>query len=251
MPSAEVEIVVENTCPGSLNAADDDVCLLAESAPNDKKKDTRVEMSMREAEKLITYLNDASDLLSTRVDELHYMEMQNKSPTLQNRRCTRLKSIFSRIVSKFTGSKGISATVILQLVCLIMLTLVDTLPKNDDDKQMALQYGSIAMLLLQTINLVVVILISVQLLSQIQKREVTRILLAQSYIATVLLFSGIYTASYRMAPKSWKFVSDPRENSSPVMIVNLYTRFLFYSVSTATLCGKLLFCFVGCKPINL
>ena len=36
-------------------------------------RDTRVEMSIREAEKLITYLNDASDLLSTRVDELKYM----------------------------------------------------------------------------------------------------------------------------------------------------------------------------------
>ena len=38
MSSAEIEIVVENTCPGSLNAADDDVCLLEDSAKEDTKK---------------------------------------------------------------------------------------------------------------------------------------------------------------------------------------------------------------------
>ncbi|XP_045161548.2 uncharacterized protein LOC123526457 [Mercenaria mercenaria] len=241
MPSEENHIFEENTCPGSVNAADDDVCLLGSSVhmpkPDVEKKETRVEMSLIEAARLITYLNDASDLLSRHVDELQYIEMQKETPMFQRCHCTNMKTAMSKMISKFTGAKGISATVILQLVCIIMLALVDCLPKNDDDKQLALKYGSIAMLFLQTLNLIVVILISVQLLSQIQKREVTRILLAQSYIATVLLFSGIYTASYRMDPRSWKFVSDAEENLSPVMIVTLYTRFLFFSVSTATLCG--------------
>lgn len=225
--------------PANVNVADDDVCLLDSTTENTKatpEKETKIQMTITDAERLITYLNDAADNLSLHLDELKYME-KRRFPILQDSRCVKLKGVCSRFIGKFTGAKGISATVLLQLICLIMLTLVDSLPKDDEDKRKALEFGSVAMLIIQTLNLLIVILISVQLLSQIQKREVTRILLAQSYIATVLLFSGIYTAAYRMYPKSWKFVSDPEINTSPVLIVKIYTKFLFFSVSTATLCG--------------
>ncbi|WAR13815.1 hypothetical protein MAR_003920 [Mya arenaria] len=45
------------------------------------------------------------------------------------------------------------------------------------------------------------------------------------------------SATVLLQPSSWKFVADPQVLEDPVQIVVLYTRFLFFSVSTATLCG--------------
>lgn len=224
---------------GSRKSDDADAGLLEiTSGEEPTEKNRTLVIPMQQAEKLITYLNDASDLLTERLDELMYMEKHEKKPSFTETHCVHVKSIVVKFASKFTGAKGISATVILQLLCLIILTLVDTLPKGEDSKNQAEEFGSIAMLSLQIINLIIMIFVSVQLFNQIQKREVNRILLVQSYIATLLLFAGIYTASFRTDAKSWKFISEPDDDgTSPTMIVTLYMRFLFFSVSTATLCG--------------
>ncbi|KAL4221098.1 hypothetical protein ACF0H5_019359 [Mactra antiquata] len=195
-------------------------------------------MTLKQAERLITYLNDASDLISQHLDEMQFKEIRKLEMTFEDNKCSRMKTVLFGCIKKFTGAKGITATIILQLVCLIMLTLVDALPGQlPEDKKRTLEFGLIVMLALQTLNLIIVILTTVQLVDQIQKREVSRMLLIQSYIATVLLFSGIYTATYRMSTKSWKFVEEDDINDDPVQIVSIYTRFLFFSVSTATLCG--------------
>lgn len=236
-----IDIINNNRSDTPAILDDEDSRLLESSAEEGwapKQKEKMVPIPMQQAEKLVTYLNDAADLLTERLDELVYMEKHGKLPTFTDTHCVHFKRIAMKFISKFTGAKGISATVILQLLCLVMLTLVDTLPKGEDAKQKTAEFGSIAMLVLQTINLVIMIFVSVQLFNQIQKREVNRILLVQSYIATVLLFAGIYTASYRINGKAWKFISEPEDDdTNPTLVVSIYLRFFFFSISTATLCG--------------
>ena len=38
-------------------------------------------------------------------------------------------------------------------------------------------------------------------------------------------------------PKSWKFIQEQLE-LDPILVIELYSKFLFFSVSTATLCGQ-------------
>ncbi|XP_052821094.1 uncharacterized protein LOC128246738 isoform X2 [Mya arenaria] len=200
-------------------------------------RDRKVVLDLEDTTRLYHYMDEAAEFLLYQLDQENSRERRMSLFTDRPPRCAKVKAALSKVMIALTGAKGISATVLLQLVCLIMLTLVDALPDEHSSKRRALQVSSYVMLGIQTINLVIVVLISVQIAQQIQHRKVSRILLLQSYIAAVLLFSGIYTATYRLQPSSWKFVADPQVLEDPVQIVVLYTRFLFFSVSTATLCG--------------
>ncbi|XP_069117505.1 uncharacterized protein [Argopecten irradians] len=77
---------------------------------------------------------------------------------------------------------------------------------------------------------------SVKLARQLVGRKVNGILLVQSYFAAILLFAGLYTVTSRLQPKSWKDIRESVEED-PGLIIALYTKFLYFSVSTATLCG--------------
>eukprot|EP00105_Crassostrea_gigas_P014060 XP_011430604.1 PREDICTED: uncharacterized protein LOC105330542 [Crassostrea gigas] len=92
------------------------------------------------------------------------------------------------------------------------------------------------MILLQVLNLVVLLISSVKLVKQLFLKEVSGLLLAQSYVAAILVFSGIYTLTKRLQPDSWKFVREETWKD-PALIVEMYCQFLYFSVSTATLCG--------------
>nr|KAG5700175.1 hypothetical protein BaRGS_011018 [Batillaria attramentaria] len=122
-----------------------------------------------------------------------------------------------------------------QALNLVVVSIIDIYPKNDD--QSVVTGTGITMILLQMANLFFIVLVSVRLVRQLYKHKVSILLLAQSYMSTLLLFAGIYTLTYRMAPKSWKFIQEDLEEN-PVLVIVLYSKFLFFSVSTATLCGS-------------
>lgn len=199
------------------------------------RQDT-VKLSYHEVERLIASLDEITESLTQHLANLENEENRNSGWTRRPKRCQRLRACFRRSVYKLTGAKGISFTIILQLVCLVLLTLVDNLPRTDSGKKLAAQMGSVGMMILQISNLVIVILISAQLAKQLKRRKVSGILLMQSYVATLLLFAGLYTATFRFNPKSWKFIEEDM-SANPALIVEIYCRFLFFSVSTATLCG--------------
>ncbi|XP_076472603.1 uncharacterized protein LOC143302004 [Babylonia areolata] len=92
------------------------------------------------------------------------------------------------------------------------------------------------MIILQLINLFFIVMVSARLVKQLKKHRVSTVSLAQSYVSTLLLFAGLYTLTYRLQPRSWKFIEEELE-TDPILVIVLYSKFLFFSVSTATLCG--------------
>jgi len=59
--------------------------------------------------------------------------------------------------------------------------------------------------------------------------------MAQTYLATVITFAGLYFIIYRFQPDSWEFGSvDKMEDN---IALTQYIRMLYLSVSAATLCG--------------
>ncbi|XP_067659468.1 uncharacterized protein [Haliotis asinina] len=102
---------------------------------------------------------------------------------------------------------------------------------------MVLIVSASSMILLQVLNLIALVYTSVLLAKLLLRHRVTAFVLAQSYISSLFLFAGLYTLTYRLQPDSWKFIQEDLV-SDPVFVVVLYAKFLFFSVSTATLCGS-------------
>ncbi|EEC00627.1 hypothetical protein IscW_ISCW001505 [Ixodes scapularis] len=66
-------------------------------------------------------------------------------------------------------------------------------------------------------------------------RAASGFLMAQTYLSTVLLFSGFYLIIYRLDPSSWELsVSDPITKGGAF---TQHVRMFYLSVSSATLCG--------------
>lgn len=92
------------------------------------------------------------------------------------------------------------------------------------------------MVALQVVNILHVGLASWTLTHQLIKfRAVSGFLMAQTYLSTVLLFSGFYLVIYRLNPSGWELSrTDPMINGGAF---TQYVRMLYLSVSSATLCG--------------
>ncbi|KAM7312410.1 uncharacterized protein ISCGN_009315 [Ixodes scapularis] len=92
------------------------------------------------------------------------------------------------------------------------------------------------MVFLQLVNILHVGLASWTLTHQMLKfRAASGFLMAQTYLSTVLLFSGFYLIIYRLDPSSWELsVSDPITKGGAF---TQHVRMFYLSVSSATLCG--------------
>ncbi|XP_012941509.1 uncharacterized protein LOC101860759, partial [Aplysia californica] len=131
-------------------------------------------------------------------------------------------------------------TLCLQVFNLLVLTVIDAWPRHDTGEHQFMVASSTTMIIMQVLNLILIILASGRLVKQIYRHSVNNFFLAQAYLATLLLFAGIYTTTYRMDvshTRSWKFVNEDL-NEDPAQVFVLYAKFLFYSISTATLCGS-------------
>lgn len=225
-----------NTETGNDVNHDDDDLLLENDNNGRPHLDGQVMLTGEETQRLVECLTRMTDLLTQNID-ITRLARPVRRPRQATTIWSRVQDFFWHSIRRFTGGLGIASTILLQLVCLVMLSLVDCLPRTAETKATALRAGSICMIVIQSINLLVIILVSVQVFHQVHSRRMSRMLLLQSFVATILLFAGIYTATYRLNRSSWKFV-DRSTDPSPVQIVTVdYIEFLFFSVSTATLCG--------------
>lgn len=137
-------------------------------------------------------------------------------------------------IPKFITKNICIFSLILQTLNLIILTLIDIFPGQNKNRTIIL--SAVIMISLQLSHLVLVILTSVELARKLLSHSGNGFLLCQSYISTILLFSGIYTVTFRLNPKGWKFVDE--NINDPVQVVELWSKFLFLSVSSGTLCGS-------------
>ncbi|XP_048754539.1 uncharacterized protein LOC125665757 [Ostrea edulis] len=196
-----------------------------------------VQLSHYEALKLAHQLEATSALLRAYLGDFELSHTQSETSTSERSQsgcidC--LKRKCERVLDKVTGLKIIIFTVVLQGFNLLIQTLIDIWPEKDD--YIELVVSCLTMILMQVLNLILLLISSVKLVKQLFLKEVSAVLLAQSYMAAILVFAGIYTLTKRLAPDSWK---DVREDvhKDPALIIEMYCQFLYFSVSTATLCG--------------
>ncbi|XP_013388784.1 uncharacterized protein LOC106157612 isoform X2 [Lingula anatina] len=127
-------------------------------------------------------------------------------------------------------------TFILQLFNIVALTVLDAIPKSDQSRIETIVVSAIIMITLHLVNLVIVIMSTIKLSRQVYWHNVSKTFFLQNYLATVLLFSGIYSMTYRIDNNGWASVS-LNLNDEPKMGFLLYFEMMTLSISTATLCG--------------
>ncbi|CAH1240304.1 Hypp5971 [Branchiostoma lanceolatum] len=125
-------------------------------------------------------------------------------------------------------------TLLWQSLYVGILSLIDLAhPAENNDIFIA---GIVVMITFQLVNLVLVVYTSVKLTQQLYEHKASASFLGQSYLSTVLLFAGLYTCIYRLEPKSWRDVHDD-DALTPELVVVLFIKMFFFSMSTGTLCG--------------
>ncbi|XP_048241380.1 uncharacterized protein LOC124149593 isoform X1 [Haliotis rufescens] len=196
-----------------------------------------VHLSCEQAHELISVLESTREIILNYIDNVEESQphIARTSQGCNGSHCPPcLRTLKQKVFPKI--SKNITVvTIVLQALNLVILTLIDFWPKKDD--QTVLIASATSMILLQVLNLIALVYTSVFLAKLLTRRRVTAFVLAQNYISSLFLFAGLYTLTYRLQPSSWKFIQEDL-NSDPVLVAVLYAKFLFFSVSTATLCGS-------------
>ncbi|XP_067946345.1 uncharacterized protein [Watersipora subatra] len=97
----------------------------------------------------------------------------------------------------------------------------------------------VVMLTICSINLCLVIYISVQLTKTMIHSRASAIMLAQAYLSTVTMFAGLYVITYRIDSKGWTLHGFNKEKDDELIIISyLFLKMLYHSISTSTLCGS-------------
>ena len=95
----------------------------------------------------------------------------------------------------------------------------------------AFDLGVGIMVLMQVLQLVFIIIISVKLSKQVLHQTVTNWFLVQTYLATILLFAGLYTVIERAVPLSFRGVFDVNDSLTHEIVT---IRFVYLSVQVMT-----------------
>ncbi|OWF41238.1 uncharacterized protein LOC110462753 [Mizuhopecten yessoensis] len=195
-----------------------------------------VQLSYYQTVKLLENLEESSETLKQYLEDLNESSQENDrdTTTINSSMRQRFCQKCLRALQQITGTKTIIFTLLLQGINLLIQTIIDIWSKKDDDN--AIVVSCVTMIVLQLVNLILIMFSSVKLAQQLVGRKVNGILMVQSYFASILLFAGLYTVTSRLKPGSWKDIRESVEES-PGLIIALYTKFLYFSVSTATLCG--------------
>lgn len=122
-----------------------------------------------------------------------------------------------------------------------LLSLLDaTISVSDVDRptnNSGFVAGTVIIIILQSIQLMVVVAVSVKLTKQMLHHTASSLFLVQSYCSTILLYSAIYTLIYRLDSNS--FINSytqgsPRDSS---YVSQIFVRMLYFSISTFTSTG--------------
>lgn len=197
-----------------------------------------VKLSKYATLKLIQNLEETSDILRAYLTEvendLEKSETAEKTGVTNSGCKQYVCQKCSSLLQHITGTKTIIFTIVLQGVNLLIQTIIDFLPHKDTYD--VLVASGATMILFQLINLVLIIFTSAKLARQMLDQQISGLLLIQSYIATLLLFAGLYTVTKRLKPSSWKYLQE--DVKDPTYLAVIYCKFLYLSVSTGTLCGS-------------
>ncbi|KAG1660924.1 Protein henna [Nymphon striatum] len=121
---------------------------------------------------------------------------------------------------------------------LTYLTISDSYLKMEGQKLQgeAKLIDTAVMAITQFLSLLLVISSTVYLSKSMMKNQLSGIQLAQNYLSTILVFSGIYLMIFRNKPSSIDIQGKEDDFSVSLAIIQ-YIKMLYLSVSSATLCG--------------
>ncbi|XP_042905942.2 uncharacterized protein [Parasteatoda tepidariorum] len=169
---------------------------------------------------LITHLEDTAALLR------EYLIMPQPKPEEQ--------SFIKNEQTFFLLKYQIALVCFTQLVSILILTLFDSLEEDVRDTSyfaLTIACGSV----LQLLNMVLVSFATAVLSKQMMRYKVEGTLMAQTYLATVVTFAGLYFIIYRIDPNNWEFGTANKIEDN--VAFGQYIKMLYLSVSAATLCG--------------
>lgn len=96
--------------------------------------------------------------------------------------------------------------------------------------------GAIIIILLQLAQLVLIVMTSVKLTKQMLHHTASSSFIVQSYLSTILLYSGIYTLLLRLDATGWSSVYDGSSLGS-TYVAETFVRMLYFSIATMTSTG--------------
>ena len=117
--------------------------------------------------------------------------------------------------------------------CLVVVLYRLAFDKAFSSTGVKFDLGVIIMVLMQIVQLVFIVIISVKLSKQVLHHTVTNWFLVQTYLATILLFTGLYTVIERAAAGSFAGLLKNGELNHDVITI----RFLYFSTQTMTTVG--------------
>eukprot|EP00042_Codosiga_hollandica_P038555 m.314757 g.314757 ORF g.314757 m.314757 type:complete len:301 (+) comp55422_c1_seq8:398-1300(+) len=124
-------------------------------------------------------------------------------------------------------------TFVWQALTLLVLWVIDNSTSSDSNAGVIAAIVSLAVF--EFVHVVVIVSVSVKLSKQLVHRTAKDSVLAQSYLSTLILFAGIYTLSYRIAPQHWVGVDDVLSSSSYAL--DVFAKFFYFSTVTMTCTG--------------
>lgn len=129
----------------------------------------------------------------------------------------------------------LATTFLWQVVCIALLSIIEVIHKAfGKELSDSLILSTVILAIFQAILIFVVICMSIKITKQYLHMTLTPWFLAQAYLSSILVFTGFYTLYIRLSQKSFKHVDEPHHDAFAFQV---YSQMLFFSVSTATLCG--------------
>jgi len=215
----------------------------------EESKDTRLNMEYQglNGKNLLPILineNDSHPDRSYLAEILDKIAAELRQPSFSNTdSCNGIKADMSkpkrkRKIPKLVSENIFIITFVWQFLCVLALEAIDALMKHKTKKREKPWFilAVIIMVISQASNLILCLSVTLKLFKQYKHKTAGMRFLLHSFIATIFLFAGMYTLTAWILPDA--FVGGIMEHhDSKVRALYLYSKLIFVSISTGTLCG--------------
>lgn len=204
---------------GHILVVEEDSRGLHQSLTQTKHQEPSISLSHEEVVNLITTLESTADSLR-QLAEIHNVSTRRRRHRVPRCLTTNLFAI----------------TLAWQLLNLIAMSVLQAFSISTSNKEEKTPFviSLVVLVIFQLTNLVVVIITTVKLTKQVMHQTVTKSFLGQSYLSTTLLYAGLYTLMYKSQSDAFENIKVSDTIFGPW---ELFVKMLFFSISTATLCG--------------
>lgn len=200
-------------------------------------EDNQTSLSLRNSQRSSeeTIIIDTTQLVSAHRQQLlnaldHARTLAEEWPLCMTEQTKEHNTKRKRLITDMVTSNIVVITLVWQALSVGCLAVIDF--KSDHNYSKKDLAAILVMATFQLLQLALVFVISYKLFRQVLSHTASGGLLVQTYISVVFMFAGLYTLEYQIESQSWMNVASGYLHPGLV-----YLRMLYFSVSTATLCG--------------